>query len=102
MKMLSREKCIAYDITDPTPWEKCSDEDEVEEEAHEILDGRRCPKCRKRMMSNEHIVCGSFPSDHEHKHDIFLHSDCLTDEMQEILEKLAGYSFCEDLGEEME
>lgn len=99
--MLTRNMCIAYDITDPTPWED-SYTNEDDEKAHDILDGKRCPICRQRMKSDEYVICGSFPSDWENKYTFFAHSRCLTDEMSEALEKIAGYTMVEDLGEAME
>lgn len=100
--MPTREMCIGYDITDPTPYEEWSDEEEDEEEPREILGGKLCLVCHKPMMSDEYVTCGSRPDDWSRRNEIFLHSHCLTDEMQEILENLAGYSFVEDLGEAME
>lgn len=102
MRAPSYNTIIEKDITDFTPYEEWSDEEEVEEEPHEILDGRICTECHKPMMSNEYIICGSLPDDWAHKHDIILHSRCLKDEIQEFLERNARYSFVEELGEAME
>jgi len=41
--LLTRERCIALDITDPTPWESC----------HE---SRRCPLCRQYIGDDDEVM----------------------------------------------
>lgn len=99
--MIDRNFCIAYDITDPTPYEEWEEEAEEEEEAHEVLEDWVCPICGKPFMSGKYAVCATLPKDIDNKFMKIFHKDCLTDEHMELLEKM-GYSLVEDMAEDFE
>lgn len=97
--MIDRNFFIAHDITDPTPYEEWVEE--PEEKPHEVLEDWVCPICGKPFVSDTYAVCATLPKDIDNKFMKIFHSDCLTDEHAELLEKM-GYTMVEDLAEYFE
>lgn len=102
MYTLSTQQFINREIFDPTPYETTeADGTDERDKPYEILDSRVCPVCGKPMMSDEYITSITHPADTYGRVSVLMHSDCLTDDAAELLEKL-GFTVVEDIGRDME
>ena len=81
---LSRERCIRFDITDPTPWEYASS-------------SVRCPVCRCLIGEEDEVMCAD-----GYGKEVIIHGKCAqkrdltVENIVEILGLTASYcGFCE-------
>ena len=82
---LTRGRCIAYDITDPTPWEKGSA-------------SVRCPVCRKMIGEKEAVMVADGGGKEVIMHDGCSESQALTvSDLVEILGLSASYCTLREL-----
>ncbi len=85
MARLDYNKCIAEDITDPTPYE---------ESERELFDGECCAYCREPFFRGEYVYSVKPPMC---SHSILIHARHYTDRYNEV-KKVDPFEFLEEIG----